>query len=133
MTTIPQHLDLSFEPTTSVGSIVVSQLRGIYRGTESIRDVLVWTGTATVTGSSGLFSANLTDDGTTTGNAVFSEVLSAHANHILNTTTASSASFAILRGYTAGLKTAAFMGVRSNTFASPSGSVFQVTVIGLPV
>ncbi len=130
----PQVLEMNWDPDTSVGSIDIAKIRGLYRQNAVVRDVLVWTGQAT-TASTGAFSVNLTSDGTATGPSLFSDIYSVSATHILNTTTIGNACFAMLRGYTTGMKSAAFLSIKDGVLgavAGGTGLVFLVTVIGSP-
>ena len=134
----PQTCEMKWEPTTSIGSVAVSQVRGIYSGTTRKRDVLIWTGSA-VTSSSGTISAIITTDGTATGPSMFSDIFFASAQHTLASTTPLAGCFAFLRGYTTGLKTAEFfackgvnvgLGGGNTIVAAPASQTFFVTVIG---
>lgn len=136
----PQTVQMFWGPTTSVGSAQFPPFRAIYNGVTQVRDLIMWTGTATTT-TGGNFSVNLTVDGTSTGTALFSAVNSCSAMHQLNSTTAINAHFAFLRGYTAGLKQAAFLAVSGTNLALGGNTIvagtanqtFLITVIGAPL
>ncbi len=127
----PQALEVNWDPDTSISTVNVNKIRGIYLRTVPVRDVLIWNGNVTTT-TGGNFSVNLTSDGTTTGPALFSDIYSTSATHYANTT-ATNACFAMLRGYGTALKTATFLAVRGIGTAGATGQVFQVTVIGSPL
>ncbi len=125
----PLSLELDFGPSTSVGSFNITKIRGVYSGTSLVKDAIIWNGLLTTVGNQGLFTANLTSDGTATGPALYAEIYSVSTIHILNTTTVGSGCFAIVRSFGAGLKTALFLGCNGGN-AAAAGSTFYVTVIG---
>ena len=135
----PQTIEMEWDSVTAIGTPVISQLRGVYRNNVRVRDVLIWNGSATTT-SGGNLIVNLTTDGTAAGPSLFSEVLSISALHQLNTTNTANGCFVMLRGYTAGLKQAAFLVITGTnlglggqtTVPAGTGQLVQVTVIGLP-
>ncbi len=127
-----QTLEVCWDPNTSIGTVDVSMVRGVYNGTTFVRDALIWTGYCTTnTTTQSIFTVNLTSDGTTTGPSLFSEIFSITAQHVLNTTTAGNACFAILRTISAGLKVATLLAVEGGGFNTVSGRTFQITVIGV--
>lgn len=142
-----QSYQMFYDAGTTVGTVALPPTRAIYNGTTRVRDAIIWTGSGTST-SGGNLSINLTVDGTTTGASLFSSIYSVSIIHANNTTSANftgnntGACFGILRGYTAGLKSAAFLIIANasiglsggNTFTlAPAGQLMQVTVIGAPL
>ena len=103
----------------------------VYFGTDQKSDVIIWTGMATTT--SGVATLYLTDDGTATGTALFTNVFSILSIAEYNTVDPKEVSLASVKALSPDKKTLTINLVRTtspDTLFVPDETKIYVTVIG---
>jgi len=103
----------------------------VYLGVDEKSNVILWTGTVTTTG--GVATLCLTDDGTATGTALFTNIFSIQATAEANTAEAAQVPLPSIKSLSADKKTLAInviVPASPESVFAPDGTKVYVTVTG---